>query len=81
MYSHPCEYCDGGRVDCVVLPRELIRVGKIGFVALEQAPIGVCNRCKAKYYHASVLRQAALLMRRRSGPVVKVPVGKFVEAG
>ncbi|KAF0247117.1 MAG: hypothetical protein FD180_56 [Planctomycetota bacterium] len=81
MYNHPCEYCSGGRVECVVMPRELIRVGKTGFVALEQAPIGVCTRCKAKYYHASVIRQAESLLHRRRGRVVKVPVGRFVEAG
>lgn len=68
------------RVWCVVSARELIRVGKTRYVALEGAPIGICNRCKARYFHASVLRQAEQLLRRRNSRVVKVPVGRFVEA-
>jgi len=59
----------------------MIRVSKSGYVALEHVPIGVCDRCKARYYHVSVLKQAEALHRRRASRTVKVPVARFTEAG
>lgn len=81
LYEHSCDYCDGGRVRCVVRARELIRVSKSDYVALENVPIGVCDRCKAVYYHASVLKQAEAVQGRKTRKKLEVPVARYVEAG
>ena len=80
LYGHSCDYCDGGWVRCVTRARELIRVSKTDYVALENVPIGVCNRCKAVYYHASVLRQAEAAHGRKTRKKLEVPVARYVEA-
>ena len=79
-YDHACEHCDGGWVRRVIRPRELIRVTKTDFVALEKVPIGVCDRCKARYYHASVLKQASALHKKGATRKVEVPVTRYVQA-
>jgi YgiT-type zinc finger domain-containing protein len=76
-----CDYCDTGRVLREVRARELIRVSKTQYVILERVPVGVCDRCKAKYYPASVLKQAEALHHKGAPRSVKVPVARFVEAG
>lgn len=81
FYGHTCDYCDDGWVECEIRSRELIRVTKMDFVALEGVPIGVCNRCKAVYYHASVLKQAEVAHRGRTRRTVEVPVARYVRAG
>lgn len=57
MYEFTCEHCDGTvrerRVD-----REALR-HKGSFVILEDVPIGVCDKCGARYFDASVLRRVA----------------------
>ena len=79
--GYPCDYCDGGRVHRVIRDREMIRVARTEYVILEQVPVGVCDRCKARYYHASVLKQAEALHQKGAARSVKVPVARFVEAG
>lgn len=61
--------------------REMIRVGRTDYVILERVPVGVCDRCKARYFHASVLKQAEALHRKGATRSVKIPVARFVVAG
>lgn len=79
--SYPCDYCNGGLVRREIRDREMIRVAKSEYVILERVPVGICDRCKAKYYHASVLKQAEALHDKGARRTVKVPVARFVEAG
>ena len=81
FYGHSCDYCDEGRVTCKIRARELIRITKTDYVALENVPIGICNRCKAVYYHASVLKQAEAAHGRKTRRKLEVPVARYVEAG
>jgi YgiT-type zinc finger domain-containing protein len=57
MYDFNCEHFDG-IVRERRMEREAIR-HQGSFVILEDVPIGVCESCGARYYHASVLRRAA----------------------
>jgi len=60
--------------------REAIRVTKTEYVILENVPIGVCDKCQGRYYHASVVIQAERIHakgRRKE----KVAVGRYDEAG
>lgn len=76
-YEHQCDYCDGAWVRRELKARELIRVSKADFVALEKVPVGVCDRCKAQYYHASVLKQAQALLRKGTARKVLVPIATY----
>jgi YgiT-type zinc finger domain-containing protein len=60
------------------MEREAIR-HKGGFVILEDVPIGICDRCGARYFHASVLRRVAELRRSTAPPLrtIEVPVEVF----
>lgn len=80
LYGFACDYCRGGRIEREVRPRELIRVSKSDYVALERVPIGVCTRCKAKYYDACILKQAEALHRSGGRRRVQIPVTRFVRA-
>ena len=57
MYDFPCEHCDG-MVRERRMRREALR-HKGTFVILEDVPIGVCEKCGARYFDASVLRRVA----------------------
>lgn len=57
----PCEYSNE-TVRQQVLDREPIAHHR-GIVILENAPIGVCNRCGAHYYAVSVLRRAEEVLK------------------
>jgi YgiT-type zinc finger domain-containing protein len=70
-----------GRVHREIRDREMIRVAKSEYVILEHVPVGVCDRCKARYYPVSVLKQAEALHQKGAHRTVKVPVARFVEAG
>ena len=78
MYGFACEHCSG-TVQERRLEREAIR-HKGGFVILEDVPVGVCDHCGARYFHASVLRRVAEIGRNIVAPVrtVEVPVGTYV---
>ena len=77
MYDFRCEHCEGTvrerRVD-----REALR-HKGGFVILEDVPIGVCDKCGARYFDASVLRRVAQIGRGSTPPVrtLEVPVDRY----
>ena len=57
MYGYKCEYCDG-IVREKIVKREVFK-HKDGFVILENVPIGVCDKCGTRYYHARLLRRVA----------------------
>ena len=77
MYGFSCEHCDGTvrerRVD-----REALR-HKEGFVILEDVPIGVCEKCGARYFDASILRRVAEIGRGTvpTQRTVQVPVDRY----
>lgn len=80
MYDFTCEHCDGAvreqRID-----REALR-HKGDFVILEDVPVGVCDKCGARYFDASVLRRVAEVGRgpRPSQRTVEVPVARYAPA-
>jgi YgiT-type zinc finger domain-containing protein len=77
MYDLPCEHCDG-TVRERLMDREAIR-HKGGFVILENVPIGVCEKCGARYFHATVLRRVAEIGRNNAPPLrtIEIPVDVY----
>ena len=77
MYDFGCEHCDGTvrerRVD-----REALR-HKGNFVILEDVPIGVCDKCGARYFDASILRRVAEIGRGTipTQRTLQVPVDRY----
>ena len=77
MYGFSCEHCEGivreRRVE-----REAFRHGE-GFVILEDVPVGICERCGARYFHASVLRRVAEIGRGTAPPLrtLQVPLDQY----
>lgn len=63
-YNPTCEYCDGAVKERRV-KREMFRV-KDKFVILENIPVGVCDRCGARYYHAYIVHRAHQIARDES---------------
>ncbi|MFQ5502315.1 MAG: YgiT-type zinc finger protein [Phycisphaerae bacterium] len=57
MYDFNCEHCAGIVRERRVAQEALRHKGR--FIILEDVPIGVCEKCGARYYHASVLRRVA----------------------
>ena len=78
MYEIACEHCQG-TVDRRVSGREALR-HKESFVILENAPIGVCDTCGARYFDASVLRRVAEIGRgvTPTSRTLAVPVEDYV---
>jgi len=77
MYGYKCEYCDG-----IVRQRTVEREAfkhRAGFVILENVPIGVCDTCGNRCYHASLLRRVEEIATRRRIPerMEMVPVTVF----
>jgi YgiT-type zinc finger domain-containing protein len=73
-YHPSCEYCDG-TVKERMIRREMFRV-KDKFVILEDVPVGVCDGCGTRYYHAYIVRRAhqiaqdeSIANRRETVPV------------
>ena len=77
MYDFSCEHC-GGSVRRREVDREAFR-HKGKFVVLEAVPIGVCDKCGARFFDASVLRRVAEIGRETSPPAktMQVPVGTY----
>lgn len=77
-YNSTCEYCDGNVVEHQV-KREMFRV-KDRFIILEDIPVGVCDKCGTRYYHAHIVRCAHEIARDESTADFKefVPVGHLV---
>ena len=80
MYDFPCEHCQG-TVRERRLEREAIR-HKGSFVILEDVPVGVCDQCGARYFHASVLRRVAEIGRGTVPPLrtIELPVEAYSPA-
>lgn len=77
MYDFSCEHCSG-LVKSRTSQQEALR-HKGRFVILEDVPIGVCEKCGARYYDASVMRRVAEIGRGTapSARAVEIPVAKF----
>jgi YgiT-type zinc finger domain-containing protein len=77
MYGYKCEYCNG-TVREKIVEREAFK-HKRGFVILEHVPIGVCDNCGTRYYHASLLQRVAEVAAGRSviDKTENVPVAHF----
>ena len=77
MYGYKCEYCDGIVREKVVAQEAFKH--KDGFVILENVPIGVCDKCGNRYYHASLLRRVEEIATKRKLPerIAAVPVAAF----
>ena len=54
LYDFACEYCEGVVRERIV-EREPIS-HHCGIVVLENVPVGLCDRCGARYYAAPVLK-------------------------
>jgi YgiT-type zinc finger domain-containing protein len=80
MYDFPCEHCSG-TVREKRLDREAIR-HKNDFVILEDVPVGVCDQCGSRYYHASVLKRVAEIGRGAVPPLrtIEVPIDSYIPA-
>lgn len=80
MYDFNCEHC-GGRVRERRVDREALR-HKGNFVILEDVPIGVCEKCGARYFDASVLRRVAEIGRSKAPSLrtIEIPVDRYAPA-
>ena len=76
MEGDRCEYCDG-TIRERVLEREAFK-HHAGFVILEHARVGVCDRCGHRYYGAALLRQVRALATGevRAEREISVPVAQ-----
>ncbi|MGD0900409.1 MAG: YgiT-type zinc finger protein [Thermoguttaceae bacterium] len=77
MYDFTCEHC-GGIVSERRVEREALR-HKGSFVILEDVPVGVCQRCGARYFDASILRRVAEIGRGNMGSLqtIQVPIAPY----
>ena len=80
MYNFTCEHC-GGAIREQRVDREALR-HKGSFVILEDVPIGVCDKCGARYFDASILRRVAEIGRGTAPPqrTLEVPVERYAPA-
>jgi YgiT-type zinc finger domain-containing protein len=80
MYDFPCEHCDGTVRERRVEREALRHTGS--FVILEDVPIGICDRCGARYFDASILRRVAEIGRgvAPATRTVEVPVERYAPA-
>jgi YgiT-type zinc finger domain-containing protein len=77
MYNFRCEHCDGTVRERRV-EREALR-HKRNFVILEDVPIGVCDKCGARYFDAAVLRRVAKIGRGTipTQRTIEVPIDRY----
>ena len=77
MYGYHCEYCDGVVREKIV-KREAFK-HKSGFVILENVPIGVCDKCGARYYHSTLLHRVAQIAEGTvsAEKAERVPVAQY----
>ena len=75
MYGYQCEYCDG-TVEERIVTEDFRHKGEL--VILHNVPVGVCNRCKTRYYNAKVIKQLEQIAQEKDKlPTLSVPVGEF----
>ena len=72
MYDFACEHCDGTVRKTIVAQEALKHKGE--FIILEQVPIGICDKCGARYFDASVLRRVAEVARDKAKARRKIEV-------
>jgi YgiT-type zinc finger domain-containing protein len=77
MYGYRCEYCDGIVREQVV--KEEAFKHRDGFVILENVPIGVCDHCGYRYYHATLLHRVEEIAQKKrpADHIAMVPVASF----
>jgi YgiT-type zinc finger domain-containing protein len=77
LYDFGCEYC-AGTVRERIVDREPISHHR-GIVVLENAPVGVCDRCGAHYYAAPVLKrvEAILTSPNPAGRTLQIPLETY----
>ena len=80
MYDFACEHCGG-----MVRERRVDRGGTAAqrsFVILEDLPVGVCDKCGARYFDASILRRVAEIGRGTAPPLrtMEVPFDRYAPA-
>ncbi len=63
-YDPSCEYCDGTVKERQVR-REMFRI-KDKFAIVENIPVGVCDRCGSRYYHAYIVRRAHQIAQEKA---------------
>jgi len=78
MYGFTCEYCDG-TVEEKITTEDFWRKGEL--IVLENVPIGVCNKCKNRYYSAEVLQKLEhAFLKRATLRKLEVPVYNYAVA-
>ena len=65
-YGYGCEYCKGTVRERTV-EREAFK-HKNAFVILENASIGICDRCGNHYYSAAILRRVQEIATGKTPP-------------
>jgi YgiT-type zinc finger domain-containing protein len=80
MYDFSCEHCSG-----TVRERRVAREArrhKGSFIILEDVPIGICEKCGARYFDASILRRVAEIGRGTTPPsrTIEVPIERYAPA-
>jgi len=74
QFGYRCEYCEGV-VQAKRVEREAFK-HKTGFVILENAVIGVCDKCGNRYYTAETLKRVQAIASGQVPPerTEQVPV-------
>ena len=75
MYGYQCEYCDG-TVEERIVTEDFRYKGEL--VILHNVPVGVCNRCRTRYYNAKVLKRLEKIAAEKNElPTLSIPVSEF----
>lgn len=77
MYGYRCEFCDG-IVREHTIEQEAFKHARC-FVILEHVPVGICDKCGNRYYHASLLKRVEEVATGRALPAraERVPVARL----
>lgn len=75
MYNFKCEYCDGA-VEEKITTEDFWHKGEL--IVLKNVPIGICSKCKNRYYSAEVLEKLEEAFQNRVKlRKIEVPVYDF----
>jgi len=79
MYGFKCEYCDG-TVEEKITTEDFWHKGTL--IVLEHVPVGICNKCKNRYYSAEVLEKLEEAFQNRARlRRMQVPVYDYAMVG